>query len=301
MKTLKEYAAIVEKRLGKLIPELEKNTFEPQKMPALLSESMRYSLLAGGKRLRPAMLIATCEMLGEKMECALDYACAIEMIHTYSLIHDDLPGMDDDDMRRGRPTNHVVFGVGQAILAGDGLLNMAYEVMFKDMLSSKGDMRRCALAAGEIARGAGVTGMVAGQCADLYQEGRDDGTEEMLSYIHEGKTMAMFVGAMRAGACLAGANEEQMNAITNYARAFGLLFQASDDVLDLIADPALFGHSVGKDARDGKLTAVSMLTLEGAKIRVEALLKEAVDSLKGFGSEADFFRTLAETVAHRDH
>ena len=146
MKTLKEYAAIVEKRLGELIPELEKNTFEPQKMPALLSESMRYSLLAGGKRLRPAMLIATCEMLGEKMECALDYACAIEMIHTYSLIHDDLPGMDDDDMRRGRPTNHVVFGVGQAILAGDGLLNMAYEVMLKDMLSSEGDMRRCALA-----------------------------------------------------------------------------------------------------------------------------------------------------------
>lgn len=301
MKTLKEYAQIVETRLGEIIPEMDQGAFLKGEMPGLLSESMRYSLLAGGKRLRPAMLMAACEMLGGEIETAVDFACAIEMIHTYSLIHDDLPGMDDDDMRRGRPTNHVVFGVGQAILAGDGLLNMAYEVMLKKALSEKNDIRACVKAAGEIAAGAGVTGMVAGQCADLYQEGRDDGTEEMLAYIHEGKTMAMFVGAMRAGACLADADEEKLSAITDYARAFGLLFQASDDVLDMIADPALFGHSVGKDARDGKLTAVSMLTLEGAKARVEELLKEAVDALSAFGNEADFFRSLAETVAHRDH
>ncbi len=301
MKTLKEYGCLTESRLMEIIPELEKNVFHLGQMPALLSESMRYSLLAGGKRLRPAMLLATCEMLGGDVSLALDFACAIEMIHTYSLIHDDLPGMDDDDMRRGKPTNHVVFGVGQAILAGDGLLNMAFEVMLKKTLSAGSDMEKCVLAANEIAQAAGVTGMIAGQCADLYQEGRADGTEEMLKYIHEGKTMAMFVGAMRAGAHLAGADEKALSAITEYARAFGLLFQASDDVLDITADPALFGHSVGKDERDGKLTAVSVLTLEGAKARVETLLQEAVDALKDFGAQADFFRSLADTVAHRDH
>ena len=301
MKTLKEYGKLTENRLMEIIPELEKNAFHVGQMPALLSESMRYSLLAGGKRLRPAMLLAACEMLGGDVSLALDFACAIEMIHTYSLIHDDLPGMDDDDMRRGKPTNHVVFGVGQAILAGDGLLNMAFEVMLKRVLQAGSDMEKCVLAANEIARAAGVTGMIAGQCADLYQEGRADGTEEMLKYIHEGKTMAMFVGAMRAGAYLAGAGDEALSAITEYARAFGLLFQASDDVLDITADPALFGHSVGKDERDGKLTAVSVLTLEGAKARVEALLQEAVDALKNFGAQADFFRSLADTVAHRDH
>lgn len=301
MKTLREYAKLTEDRLSKLIPALPENSFERGEMPALLSESMRYSLLAGGKRLRPAMLLAACEMLGGHTERALDFACAIEMIHTYSLIHDDLPGMDDDDMRRGRPTNHVVFGVGQAILAGDGLLNMAFEIMLKNTVSAGKDMEKCVLAAEEIARGAGVTGMIAGQCADLYQEGRSDGSEEMLKYIHEGKTMAMFVGAMRAGARLAGADDDKINAITEYARAFGLLFQASDDVLDITADPALFGHSVGKDERDGKLTAVSVLSIEGARARVEALLNDAVKALDGFGTEADFFRNLAETVAHRDH
>ena len=301
MRTLKEYGAAVEKRLGELIPELPENTFIPGEIPQLLSGSMRYSLLAGGKRLRPAMLLAVCEMLGGEADSALDYACAIEMIHTYSLIHDDLPGMDDDDMRRGRPTNHIVFGVGQAILAGDGLLNMAFEIMLKNALNAGTNMEKCIRAASEIARGAGVTGMIAGQCADLYQEGRNGGTEEMLRFIHEGKTMAMFVGAMRAGACIAGADEKALEAVTGYARAFGLLFQASDDVLDIIADPALFGHSLGKDERDGKLTAVSVLSLEGAKARVEALLKDAVSALDMFGEEADFFRNLADTVAHRDH
>ena len=301
MKTLKEYALITEKRLNEIIPVLPENSFEPENMPELLSRSMRYSLLAGGKRLRPAMLLAACEMLGGDIQLALDFACAIEMIHTYSLIHDDLPGMDDDDMRRGRPTNHVVFGVGQAILAGDGLLNMAYEIMLKTAMNAGKDADKCISAAGEIARGAGVTGMIAGQCADLYQEGREDGSEAMLRFIHEGKTMAMFVGAMRAGARLAGADQKALDAITKYARAFGLLFQASDDVLDIIADPALFGHSVGKDERDGKLTAVSILSLEGAKARVEALLKEALDAIRGFGEEAEFLVRLADTVAHRDH
>lgn len=301
MKSLKEYASIVERRFEELVPALPENSFEKGGMPALLSEAMRYSFLASGKRLRPAMLLAVCEMLGGNAEEALDDACALEMIHTYSLIHDDLPGMDNDTLRRGRPTNHVVFGVGQAILAGDGLLNMAYEVMLANAQRHAANAEKHVRAMAEIARGAGVTGMVAGQCADLYAEGKTEYGAELLDYIHRGKTMAMFEGAMRGGACLAGANEAQMDALTRYAQAFGILFQVSDDVLDVTADAALFGKSKGKDERDGKLTAVSVMTLEGAKARVEALLKEAVSALDVFGAEADFFRMLAENVAHRDH
>ncbi|MBQ3079125.1 MAG: polyprenyl synthetase family protein [Clostridia bacterium] len=301
MRSLKEYKIIAEKRLQEIIPEIAHGVFEKDQIPYLLSESMRYSVLAGGKRLRPAMLMAACEMLGGNIDDALDFACALEMIHTYSLIHDDLPGMDDDDLRRGRPTNHVVFGVGQAILAGDGLLNMAFEVMIEKALSLTNAHDRALLAMGEIAKGAGVTGMIAGQCADLYSEGRSDTGEDMLTYIHRGKTMAMFVGAMRAGARLAGADDIALKAVTDYAVAFGLLFQASDDVLDVTADQTLFGKSKGKDARDGKLTAVSMYTLEGAKKKVEDYLNQAKASLECFGDSAAFFITLADQVAHRDH
>ena len=301
MKTLREYAQMVEQRFETLLPALSSGSFDAGQMPGLLAESMRYSLLAGGKRLRPAMLLAACEMLGGDAAEALDDACAMEMIHTYSLIHDDLPGMDNDDLRRGRPTNHVVYGVGQALLAGDGLLNMAYEVMLANAAAHPARANAHVMAMSEIARGAGVTGMVAGQCADLYAEGKRVQSAELLDYIHRGKTMAMFVGAIRAGARLADANEAALRAVTAYAEAFGVLFQVSDDVLDVTADAAAFGKSKGKDERDGKLTAVSALTLEGAKARVEALLNDAVRALDVFGSEADFFRELAVTVARRDH
>ena len=301
MKTLKEYAQIVEAHFDELLPALREGAFDRGEMPALLVSAMRYSLLAGGKRLRPAMLLATCEMLGGDVNEALDYACAMEMIHTYSLIHDDLPGMDNDELRRGKPTNHVVFGVGQAILAGDGLLNFAFETMLKNAARYPENAVNHIKAMSEIACGAGVTGMVAGQCADLYAEGRGSMDADLLDYIHRGKTMAMFVGAMGAGARLANASDTQMEAVYKYAEAFGILFQVSDDVLDVTADAALFGKSKGKDERDGKLTAVSLLTLEGAKKRVDELLNDAIHAFDGFGAEADFFRTLAETVAHRDH
>lgn len=300
MRSLKEYAALTEERLAQLFPERAEDDFPAGEIPGLLSKSMRYSVQAGGKRLRPAMLLAVCEMLGGDVSEALDAACAMEMIHTYSLIHDDLPGMDNDDLRRGKPTNHVVFGEGQAILAGDGLLTMAFEVMLQNAQRWPEHANRHIAAMAQIARGAGVTGMVAGQCADLYAEGRACG-KEVLDFIHRGKTMAMFVGACLAGACLAGATEEQTKAIRAYAEAFGILFQVSDDVLDITADAAQFGKSKGKDERDGKLTAVSVLTLEGAKARVEELLAEAMNALSGFGGEADFFRILVETVAHRNH
>lgn len=300
MRTRKEYAKMVEERFEALLPATEKDSFALGSMPGLLVDSMRYSLLAGGKRLRPAMLLAACEMLGGDVDEALDCACALEMIHTYSLIHDDLPGMDNDELRRGKPTNHVVYGVGQAILAGDGLLNLAYEVMLANAARHPAHLDRHMAAISEIASGAGVTGMIAGQVADLYAEGKTGFGEEMLTYIHLGKTAAMFRGAMRGGARLAGANEKTVNALSEYADAFGLLFQASDDVLDITAS-AEFGKSKGKDERDGKLTAVSVWTLEGAQAHVRSELARAERALDGFGAEADFFRALADEAARRDH
>ena len=300
MRTRKEYAKMVEERFEALLPSMEKDSFVVGSVPGLLADSMRYSLLAGGKRLRPAMLLAACEMLGGDVDEALDCACALEMIHTYSLIHDDLPGMDNDELRRGKPTNHVVYGVGQAILAGDGLLNLAYEVMLANAARHPAHLDRHLAAISEIARGAGVTGMIAGQVADLYVEGKTGFGEDMLTYIHLGKTAAMFRGAMRGGARLAGADEKTVCALMEYANAFGLLFQASDDVLDITAS-AEFGKSKGKDERDGKLTAVSVWTLEGAQAHVCAELSRAERALDGFGAEADFFRTLADEAARRDH
>ena len=300
MRTRKEYAKMVEERFEALLPATEKDPFALGSMPGLLVDSMRYSLLAGGKRLRPAMLLAACEMLGGDVDEALDCACALEMIHTYSLIHDDLPGMDNDELRRGKPTNHVVYGVGQAILAGDGLLNLAYEVMLANAARHPAHLDRHMAAISEIASGAGVTGMIAGQVADLYAEGKTGFGEDMLTYIHLGKTAAMFRGAMRGGARLAGADEKTMNALSEYADAFGLLFQASDDVLDITAS-AEFGKSKGKDERDGKLTAVSVWTLEGAQAHVRSELARAERALDGFGAEADFFRALADEAARRDH
>ena len=300
MRTRKEYAKMVEERFEALLPTTEKDSFALGNMPGLLVDSMRYSLLAGGKRLRPAMLLAACEMLGGDVDEALDCACALEMIHTYSLIHDDLPGMDNDELRRGKPTNHVVYGVGQAILAGDGLLNLAYEVMLANAARHPAHLDRHLAAISEIARGAGVTGMIAGQVADLYAEGKTGFGEDMLTYIHLGKTAAMFRGAMRGGARLAGADEKTVNALSEYADAFGLLFQASDDVLDITAS-AEFGKSKGKDERDGKLTAVSVWTLEGAQAHVCSELARAERALDGFGAEADFFRALADEAARRDH
>lgn len=298
--TLKDYAALIDARLAELLPEAEKKIPDTDEIPWLLENAMRYSVMAGGKRLRPAMLLACADMLGvDRAEALLD-ACALEMIHTYSLIHDDLPGMDNDELRRGKPTNHVVYGVGQAILAGDGLLNLAYEVMLANAARHPAHLDRHMAAISEIARGAGVTGMIAGQVADLYAEGKTGFGEDMLTYIHLGKTAAMFRGAMRGGARLAGADEKTVNALSEYADAFGLLFQASDDVLDITAS-AEFGKSKGKDERDGKLTAVSVWTLEGAQAHVRSELARAERALDGFGAEADFFRALADEAARRDH
>ena len=299
MRTLKEFAAIVNRRLEEIPPVVTDEAAVAGGMPALLSRSMRYSLSAGGKRLRPSMLLAAVEMLGGSVEDALDFACAVEMIHTYSLIHDDLPGMDDDTLRRGRPTNHVVFGVGQAILAGDGLLNVAFETMLAAAaahMDRAGDML---LAIREIATGSGVTGMIAGQVLDLDCERNQTGDVPELEAIQYGKTACMFIHPLRAAVRLAGGTEADLAAFTAYGKAFGLLFQATDDLLDVVGTVENMGKTLGKDAASGKLTCVSAYGVEGTRERVRRLHAEATDALSAYGEEADFFRALVDDMVDR--
>ena len=299
MKSLKEYAEIVNARLRTVFPELAENSFAEGEMPELLVRSMNYSLLAGGKRLRPSMLLAAVDMLGGDVDFALDFACAVEMIHSYSLIHDDLPGMDDDTMRRGRPTNHVVFGVGQAILAGDGLLNAAFELMLRRALERPEMAQRSLRAIYEIATGAGVTGMIAGQVLDLYCEHNAVMDEHALSYIHRDKTACMFIYPLRAAGALAGATQEQIDALGRYGEDFGRVFQATDDLLDVLGDAAEMGKTLGKDAEQGKLTVVSLHGVEGARAQVRMLLERAMTELDSFGSGAQFFRDLIASMVDR--
>ena len=299
MKSLKEYAEIVNARLRTVFPELAENGFAEGEMPELLVRSMNYSLLAGGKRLRPSMLLAAVDMLGGDVDFALDFACAVEMIHSYSLIHDDLPGMDDDTMRRGRPTNHVVFGVGQAILAGDGLLNAAFELMLKRALERPELAQRSLRAIYEIATGAGVTGMIAGQVLDLYCEHNAVMNDHALSFIHRDKTACMFIYPLRAAGALAGATQAQTDALGRYGENFGRIFQATDDLLDVLGDAAEMGKTLGKDAEQGKLTVVSLHGVEGARAQVRMLLERAMTELDSFGAEAQFFRDLIASMVDR--
>lgn len=299
--TLKEYAAVVEEKLNSLLPEENQHVPVTGEIPWLLNNAMRYSLTAGGKRLRPSMLLAAADMLGVSRDEAMIPACALEMIHTYSLIHDDLPGMDNDTLRRGRPTNHVVFGEGQAILAGDGLLSLAFELMLENAMNYPKNAANHNAAVYEIALGAGARGMVAGQCMDLYCERENVRDEKMLSYIHENKTARMFISPLRAAGRLAGLapDSAEMNALTGYAVNFGLLFQAVDDILDVVGDQALLGKSTGKDAETGKLTFVTLYGLEGAREHANRLCEKAKEHIELFGERAKFFTDLLATMTNR--
>ena len=299
MMTLNDYASRVNRRLNEIPAVVADDRFEIGEMPGLLSRSMRYSLEAGGKRLRPSMLLAAVDMLGGETADALDFACAVEMIHTYSLIHDDLPGMDDDTLRRGRPTNHVVFGVGQAILAGDSLLNVAFETMLNHACAHPEGAARYLGAIREIAAGAGVAGMIGGQVMDLYCERSGIADERALAYSQYGKTACMFIHPLRAAAMLCGAGEDDVKALADYGRAFGLLFQASDDLLDVTGTQADMGKTLGKDAESGKLTCVSAYGLEGTKALVERLHREALDAIAPYGERAAFFRDLVDSMVNR--
>jgi len=261
-----------------------------------LRESMAYSLMAGGKRLRPILLMAAADAVGVDGTRFLPVACALEMIHTYSLIHDDLPAMDNDELRRGKPTNHVVYGEGTAILAGDALLTLAFTVILRQKDVSAEALLRVV---DEISRAAGAEGMVGGQMLDLEAENRQISIDE-LRRVHMGKTGALFCAAIRSGAILAGAKEEELAALTLYAERFGLAFQITDDILDVTGDEAAIGKPVGSDVRNEKATYVTLTSLEEAKKLAEAAVSEAVEALAVFGERAAFLRDLALFLLGRE-
>ncbi|MBR2719521.1 MAG: polyprenyl synthetase family protein [Clostridia bacterium] len=289
MRTYAEYLKLVEDALS---PQLRSLGYIPEK----LLESMEYSLEAGGKRLRPVLLLAACDMAGGDVEMALPFACALEMIHTYSLIHDDLPAMDNDDLRRGKPTNHKVFGEDVAILAGDGLLSAAMELMLR-AACAMGDLRGVK-AAEAIARRAGVTGMVAGQTIDVTQEGSEP-TLEKVSYIHAHKTADLLTAPLEAGLILAGAGEEQVRQGIAYGFHLGMAFQMVDDLLDVEGDAALLGKNTGMDAALGKLTWVAACGVEQTRLDAAEHSRQAVEALECFGENGAFLRELAQSTLER--
>ena len=262
-----------------------------------LYDAMRYSLLAGGKRIRPVLVLESCRMCGGDPAEALPFACAIEMVHTYSLIHDDLPCMDDDDYRRGRLTNHKVYGEATAVLAGDGLLTAAFELMLSPEQEKLG--LRAMAAAGVLARGAGEDGMVAGQILDLDGEGKQLSLEE-IEAIDVRKTGALLMAACEMGCVLAGGSEEQRAAVRTYARYLGLAFQMRDDMLDIIGDQKKLGKATGMDAVHKKSTYVSLLGLEGCARKVEECTQAAKAALEGF-EDNGFLLWLADVLAGREY
>lgn len=293
------YVGMIEKTLNRLLPEVKDVCPEAEgQMPAHLCDTMRYSLLAGGKRVRPVLLLAACEMLGGEMEQALVPAAALEMIHTYSLIHDDLPGMDDDDYRRGRLTNHKVYGVGHAILAGDGLLNYAYECMLKNALDYKENMEGHVRAASAIAGRAGVAGMIAGQSIDLLSEHAEPDVNT-LSYIHAHKTADLLTAPLVAAAHIAGAGEEEIGALTRFGACVGLAFQIDDDLLDVEGDAQRMGKQTGMDAQRGKMTWPALFGAQESRKRSRELWQQAEEALTCFGDRAWFIRAYAARLRDR--
>lgn len=260
-----------------------------------LRASMAYSLMAGGKRLRPILLMAAADAIGADGTKFITAACALEMIHTYSLIHDDLPAMDNDDYRRGKLTNHKAYDEGTAILAGDALLTLAFTVILRRQ-NVPGD--RLLRVVDEISRAAGAEGMVGGQMLDLAAEDRHISLEE-LRRIHMGKTGALFRAALRSGAILAGATERELAALTAYADHFGLAFQITDDILDVIGTAEDIGKPVGSDEKNHKSTYVTLTSLSEAQELARRSVDEAVAALNIFGDEAAFLRELALYLVRR--
>ncbi|KAK9129951.1 hypothetical protein Sjap_010438 [Stephania japonica] len=272
------------------------------KEPLKIHEAMRYSLLAGGKRVRPALCIAACELVGGEESLAMPAACAVEMIHTMSLIHDDLPCMDNDDLRRGKPTNHKVYGEDVAVLAGDALLALAFEHVAN---ATKGvSPARVVRAIGELARVIGTEGLVAGQVVDIQSEGRDVGEVgiEQLEYIHLHKTAALLEGSVVMGAIVGGGGDEEVERLRRYATCVGLLFQVVDDILDVTKSSEELGKTAGKDLLADKVTYPKVMGLEKARVFAEDLNREAKLQLLGFdGERAAPLLALADYIALRQN
>lgn len=291
-KELKERSIYIEEKMESYLPKEEG-------YQKTIFEAMNYSLRAGGKRLRPILLMEAYKICQGQGEDFVPYSVAMEMIHTYSLIHDDLPALDNDDLRRGKPTNHIVFGEAMAILAGDALLNTAYETMLN--AAFKHSRPEISLrAAYEISRGAGIYGMIGGQVVDVESEDKKI-DKDKLDYIHMNKTAAMIVGSVRAGAILAGIDEDRLESLTKYAENIGLAFQIVDDILDIEGDEKLLGKRVGSDLDNDKSTYPSLLGISESKKIVENLIEEAKISLEVFDSYAEFMNALADFIRDRQN
>jgi len=281
-----------------LVEEALSSSINDGATPERLAESMTYSLKAGGKRLRPVLVVAGAEAVGGSAAQVLPAAVAMEMIHTFSLIHDDLPSMDDDDLRRGKPTNHKVYGEAMAILAGDGLLAEAFHVIadrsrFPDVTDAViVDVLR------DIAHATGPRGMTGGQVIDMESTGKKI-TPDELKRLHEHKTGRLITASVTAGARLAGANAEQISALNTYGEAIGLAFQIADDILDIEGDQEELGKDVGSDVEQGKNTYPALIGMEESKKRAQQLVNEAVNALQNFGDSAEPLREIARYVVTR--
>jgi geranylgeranyl diphosphate synthase type II len=291
---LKRYLVARQKEVDRALDRFLPKESTP---PATIHRAMRYSLFAGGKRLRPILCLAAAEACGGEINPALPLACAVECIHTYSLIHDDLPSMDNDDLRRGRPTCHKVFGEGIAVLAGDALLTIAFEIAATVQLP-----RRYSLPGvfSEIASAAGSRKLIAGQVADLEAEGRTLNRAQ-LRYIHENKTAALLTASVRLGAMTANATAKQLAAITDFGRALGLAFQVIDDILDVTQTSEKLGKSAGKDIAAKKATYPAVIGLEKSRAEARRLTSKAHRALESLGERAITLRALADYLLRREY
>ena len=291
MRNIDDYLALINDNLGKYLPGkdiLQKSVID----------AMEYSLAAGGKRVRPILTLAFCEACGGYVENALPFACAVEMVHTYSLIHDDLPCMDNDFLRRGRPANHIANGEAMALLAGDALLTRAFEVMLCDETIKLVGAEAAAMAAGCLARSIGVLGMIGGQVIDLESEGKNL-TPVALDKMHSLKTGALITAAAKIGCIAAQANKNEILAAQSYANSIGLAFQIMDDILDVTSTSDELGKNVGSDLAAQKSTYVSCMGIEKSKRTVLQLTENAIKSLKVFGDKKEFLQIFAQDLSKR--
>lgn len=289
---LQKRAALVNKCLEGMIPD-------HQQYPAVIHEAIKYSLFAGGKRLRPILCLAGAEAINKEIEPLFPVSCALEMIHTYSLIHDDLPAMDDDDYRRGKLTNHKVFGEGMAVLAGDALLTHAFEIL-ADYGLEHGCYRESLQVIKELTSAAGTMGMIGGQVVDIISEGKNI-EKNTLEYIHTHKTGALFSAAIRAGAILYKADQEELAALKNYAANFGLAFQITDDLLDVIGDEKKLGKPIGSDSKKGKNTYPALYGIEKSRQFAEEAVDRAINSIKILPGNTRPLKMLAEYLINREY
>jgi geranylgeranyl diphosphate synthase, type II len=282
---------LIDSALNKYMPA--EDTYPPE-----IFKAVRYSLFAGGKRLRPILCLAAAEAVGGDIEAVLPVACALELIHTYSLIHDDLPAIDNDDYRRGMPTSHKVFGEGIAILAGDALLTAAFHLLSRQDLAAGLEPAKRLEVISDIAEAAGYSGMIGGQVVDMQSEGKVP-DYETLHYIHSRKTGVMILVAVKSGARLSGATEEEIDALSEYARNVGLAFQIADDMLNIDGDPMLMGKATGSDATRGKMTFPALIGVVDSHNKAYQLLDMALAGIAHLDHKADPLRLIASYVLER--